>query len=157
MVAGFDSVSVCLSKGLGAPVGSVLCGDKNFIKSALRWRKMLGGGMRQAGSLAAAGLYALENNIQRLVEDHAHAKRLAKGLQQIAAIRVQTPQTNILYAEIPAAACASLEKHLLDHGIRVRVTPHMRMVTHLDITSADIDDVITTFQTYFETWRAVSE
>ncbi|MBC3916849.1 low-specificity L-threonine aldolase [Undibacterium sp. CY18W] len=157
VVAGFDSVSVCLSKGLGAPVGSVLCGDKDFIKSALRWRKMLGGGMRQAGGLAAAGLYALENNIQRLAEDHANAQRLAAGLQQIAVLQVQTPQTNILYADIPAAACAGLETHLLAQGILARVTPHMRMVTHLDVSSADIDEVIAAFQTYFASWKAASD
>ncbi|MFZ6769577.1 low-specificity L-threonine aldolase [Undibacterium sp. Di26W] len=156
-VAGFDSVSVCLSKGLGAPVGSVLCGDKDFIKSALRWRKMLGGGMRQAGSLAAAGLYALENNILRLAEDHANAQMLASGLQQIAALQVQPPQTNILYADIPSAACTGLEKHLLGRGILARVTPHMRMVTHLDVSRADIDEVIATFQHYFDTWQAASE
>ncbi|MBC3908308.1 low-specificity L-threonine aldolase [Undibacterium umbellatum] len=153
-VRGFDSVSVCLSKGLGAPVGSVLCGDKSLIAQARRWRKMLGGGMRQAGGLAAAAQYALEHNVARLAEDHAHAERLAHGLRQIELLKVQTPQTNIVYADMPAAACAGLDGLLREHGILARVTPHMRMVTHLDVSAADIDKVLTVFQTFFNTWNA---
>jgi len=148
-VQGFDSVSVCLSKGLGAPIGSVLCGSQKLINDARRWRKMLGGGMRQAGILAAAGLYALEHNIPRLADDHANAERLANGLRQISALQVQTPQTNIVYADLPAAACAGLDGLLRENGILARVTPHMRMVTHLDVSAADIDKVLAVFQTYF--------
>lgn len=150
-VQGFDSVSVCLSKGLGAPVGSVLCGDKVLISEALRWRKMLGGGMRQAGSLAAAGLYALQHNVARLAQDHEHAERLANGLRQITALQVQTPQTNIVYVDMPATVCADLADYLKQQGILARVTPHMRMVTHLDISTADIDKVIAVFTTFFAT------
>ena len=93
-VAGFDSVSICLSKGLGAPAGSVLMGSRDFIAAARRWRKALGGGMRQAGVLAAAGLYALENHVQRLAEDHDNAEYLAAGLRA-AGLTVSPPQTNV--------------------------------------------------------------
>src|SRR6202163_2578396 len=101
--AGFDSVSVCLSKGLGAPAGSVLLGSRDFIAQARRWRKALGGGMRQAGVLAAAGIYALAHHVQRLAEDHANAQYLAAGLQD-AGLKVSTPQTNVVYVEGGGAA-----------------------------------------------------
>ena len=147
--AGFDSVSVCLSKGLGAPVGSILCGSREVIARGLRWRKMLGGGMRQAGILAAAGLYALQNNIEQLAEDHQNAARLARGLSEIDAIEVDTPQTNILYANLPAAVCDELASDLLTQGIIARVTPHMRLVTHRDVSKDDIDRVIGAFKKFF--------
>ena len=98
-VAGFDSVSICLSKGLGAPAGSVLVGSRDFIAAARRWRKVLGGGMRQAGVLAAAGLYALENHVQRLAEDHANAEYLAAGLSATG-LNVIPPQTNMVYVDV---------------------------------------------------------
>ena len=103
-VAGFDTVSVCLSKGLGAPVGSVLLGPKAFIEQGKRWRKMLGGGMRQAGVIAAAGLYALEHNVERLADDHAQRRRPVGGPGPDRRLTVTTPQTNIFYVEMPAAA-----------------------------------------------------
>lgn len=146
---GFDSVSVCLSKGLGAPVGSALCGTGDFIRRATRWRKMLGGGMRQAGSLAAAGLYALDHHIERLVEDHDNAALLADGLSAIDGITVQVPQTNVVYADIPAARCADLSAWLHRHGIVARVSPRMRMLTHLDVSRRDITDVVATFRAFF--------
>ena len=148
-VQGFDSVSVCLSKGLGAPVGSVLCGSRAFIKQARRWRKMLGGGMRQAGILAAAGLYALEHNIARLSEDHENAARLARGLADIAQIKVTMPDTNILYADLPAEVCALLDAGLRRRGILARVTPHMRIVLHLDVSPAQVDRTIAAFKEFF--------
>jgi len=148
-VAGFDSVSVCLSKGLGAPVGSVLCGGREFIQQALRWRKMLGGGMRQAGILAAAGLYALEHNIGRLAEDHENAAHLARGLSGIAEISVTAPDTNILYADLPAAACAALGQTLRRKGILAQVAPHMRIVLHLDVSRSDVDRTIAAFKEAF--------
>ena len=148
--AGFDSVSVCLSKGLGAPIGSVLCGSRDMIQRALRWRKMLGGGLRQAGILAAAGLYALEHHIDRLAEDHHHAALLATGLAGIDELTVSTPQTNILYADMAAAHCAPLEKYLLEKGITARITPHMRLVTHLDVSRDDVTRTIATFKAYFQ-------
>jgi threonine aldolase len=150
-VRGFDSVSVCLSKGLGAPVGSVLCGTRVFIKQALRWRKMLGGGMRQAGILAAAGLYALEHNIPRLAEDHENAARLAQGLADITEIKVTMPHTNIVYVDIPVEVCSPLGDALRRKGILARVTPHMRAVLHLDVTRADVKRTIAVFKEYFAT------
>ena len=147
--AGFDSVSVCLSKGLGAPVGSVLCGDREMIGRALRWRKMLGGGMRQSGILAAAGLHALTHNIERLADDHANAARLAAGLAEIEGIQVTPPQTNIVYVDLPGSICAALETHLLADGIIARVTAHMRMVTHLDVTASDIEKTVVAFKQFF--------
>ncbi|OGA36972.1 MAG: threonine aldolase [Betaproteobacteria bacterium RIFCSPLOWO2_12_FULL_64_23] len=148
-VRGFDSVSVCLSKGLGAPVGSVLCGSQAFIQQARRWRKMLGGGMRQAGILAAAGLYALEHNIARLSEDHENAARLARGLADIAQIKVTMPDTNILYADLPAELCSLLDAGLRRRGILARVTPHMRIVLHLDVSPAQVDRTIAAFKEFF--------
>jgi threonine aldolase len=147
-VKGFDSVSVCLSKSLGAPVGSVLCGSRAFIKQALRWRKMLGGGMRQAGILAAAGLYALEHNIPRLAEDHENAARLARGLADIAEITVSMPDTNIVYVDMPAEACSLLDDTLRRKGILARVTPHMRIALHLDVSRADVDTTIAAFKEF---------
>jgi threonine aldolase len=115
-VAGFDSVSVCLSKGLGAPAGSILLGTRSLIADARRWRKALGGGMRQAGVLAAAGLYALANNVQRLAEDHANADYLAAGLRD-AGLKVAAPQTNVVYLEVAPAQIAGLKSHLEHRGI----------------------------------------
>jgi threonine aldolase len=150
-VAGFDSVSVCLSKGLGAPVGSVLCGSHEVIKRALRWRKMLGGGMRQAGMLAAAGLYALEHNVERLADDHDNASLLARGLADIDQLRVTQPQTNILYVDLAAAHCAPLKAHLQSLGVSASVTPHLRLVTHLDVTRADVATTVAAFKSFFKT------
>src|SRR5512140_1126319 len=135
-VKGFDSVSVCLSKGLGAPVGSLLCGSQPFIKQARRWRKMLGGGMRQAGILAAAGLYALEHNVARLAEDHENAAHLARGLSDIAEIKVTAPDTNMVFVDIPDGQCSLLEDALRRKGILAQVAPHMRIVLHLDVSAA---------------------
>ena len=148
--AGFESVSVCLSKGLGAPVGSVLCGSKEMIHRALRWRKMLGGGLRQSGILAAACLYALEHHVERLADDHTHATRLAAGLAEIDELQVTSPQTNILYAEIPAQSCVMLEKYLRERGILASVKPHMRLVTHLDISANAVDYTVQEFKKFFQ-------
>ncbi|WP_426109791.1 low-specificity L-threonine aldolase [Massilia sp. PWRC2] len=153
-VRGFDSVSVCLSKGLGAPVGSVLLGSKEFIERGKRWRKMLGGGMRQAGILAAAGLYALEHNVARLAADHVNAARLACGLASIAGLTVATPQTNIFYVEVPPAAVDSLRAALLAERIRASVGQHTRLVTHINISEADVDHVIAVFSRFFSDWRS---
>mgnify|MGYP005845527035 FL=1 len=146
----FDSVSCCLSKGLGTPVGSVLCGSRNFIARARRWRKMVGGGMRQAGILAAAGLYALSHNINRLADDHANAARLAEGLSGIDAIRIdeKTLQTNMVLADIDADMQA-LVKHLAGQGICISPGSPVRLVTHLDIDAADIDRTVAGFRSFF--------
>ncbi|HEY0065057.1 MAG TPA: low-specificity L-threonine aldolase [Telluria sp.] len=151
--AGFDTVSVCLSKGLGAPVGSVLLGPKAFIEQGKRWRKMLGGGMRQAGVLAAAGLYALEHHVERLADDHTNAANLSRGLAQIAQLKVATPQTNIFYVEVPPAAVDALRSVLLREHIRITVGQHTRLVTHLNVSAADIERVIAVFTAFFKDWR----
>jgi threonine aldolase len=145
---GFDSVSVCLSKGLGAPVGSVLLGSKAFIENAKRWRKMLGGGMRQAGILAAAGLYALEHNVARLAEDHAHAAALADGMRALG-LAVSTPQTNIVYVDVPAERCAALQAALEARQVRTSITPKTRLVTHLDVDAAGIERTLAVFREFF--------
>ncbi|MFL6673489.1 MAG: low-specificity L-threonine aldolase [Massilia sp.] len=152
--AGFDTVSVCLSKGLGAPVGSVLLGPKTFIEQGKRWRKMLGGGMRQAGVIAAAGQYALEHNVQRLADDHENAARLSRGLGEIEGLGVTTPQTNIFYVEIPAAACEPLRQALASERIRASIGPHTRLVTHLDVSAADVERTVAVFKAFFKDWRA---
>nr|WP_315391769.1 low-specificity L-threonine aldolase [uncultured Duganella sp.] len=148
-VAGFDSVSICLSKGLGAPVGSVLCGSRALIKEATRWRKMLGGGMRQAGMIAAGGLYALEHNIARLAEDHDNAAYFAAELSKLKGIAVSAPQTNIFYVDIPADACRGLNDVLQLTRIRVSMAPRLRIVTHMDASRDDIDRAITVFGDFF--------
>ena len=154
VVKGFDTVSVCLSKGLGAPVGSVLLGPKGFIEQGKRWRKMLGGGMRQAGVIAAAAHYALEHNVQRLAEDHENAAALARGLAGIDALSVSMPQTNIFWLDVPAAACEPLGAALAGQGIRATVGPRMRLVTHLDVSPADVERTVAAFKTFFKDWRA---
>ncbi|APW36441.1 low-specificity L-threonine aldolase [Rhodoferax koreense] len=149
----FDSVSVCFSKGLGAPVGSVLCGPRDFIQRAHRIRKMVGGGMRQAGVLAAAALFALENHVDRLAEDHAHARRLADGLAGIEGLNVQTPQTNILFVELTGAArerSAELLAHLKAHGVLALGLYQLRFVTHLDVDAAGIDRAIAAVRSFFK-------
>jgi threonine aldolase len=148
-VAGFDSVSVCLSKGLGAPAGTVLLGSAEFIAAARRWRKALGGGLRQAGILAAAGLYALQHNVARLADDHANAELLAAGLQAIGLV-VESPQTNILYVSIPPAHVEPLTAHLAGCGILASVGERTRLVTHLDVARSDIEFAIRCFAEYLE-------
>ncbi|WP_426209302.1 low-specificity L-threonine aldolase [Massilia sp. TWP1-3-3] len=154
--AGFDTVSVCLSKGLGAPVGSVLCGPKALIEQGKRWRKMLGGGMRQAGIVAAAGLYALEHNIARLADDHANAARLSAGLAQIAQLKVATPQTNIFYIEVPPAAVDALRAALLRERIRATVGQYTRLVTHINVSAADVERILDVFTDFFKDWQHAS-
>ena len=139
----FDSVSVCLSKGLGAPIGSVLCGSAELIGRARRLRKMVGGGMRQAGMLAAAGLYALQNQVARLAEDHANAERLAAGLRELG-YAVEPVQTNMVYAQVGEQA-GVLKAFCAERGIKLTAAPRLRMVTHLDISTADIDQVVAAF------------
>ncbi len=146
----FNTVSCCLSKGLGAPVGSVLCGPGDQIKKARRWRKVLGGGMRQAGILAAAGIFALSNNIDRLEKDHDNALTLAKGLSEIDNIQIdfQMVQTNIIFADI-SADMNKLYSFLKQRGIIIDKSNHLRLVTHLDISKKDIDDTVKAFKEFF--------
>lgn len=146
-----DSVSICLSKGLGAPVGSVLCGSKELIKWARRWRKMVGGGMRQAGILAAAGIYALQNNVKRLAEDHRHAKQLAQRLQGIEELSINQDlvQTNMLFVKTRMDTAESLAKFLKDKGITIIPAETMRWVMHLNISDADIDYIEDQVKAFF--------
>jgi threonine aldolase len=145
----FDSVSVCLSKGLGTPAGSVLCGTKVLIKRAQRHRKMLGGGMRQVGILAAAGIYALDHHVDRLANDHDNALTLATALAEIAPLVVQMPQTNILFVDVPAADVSALQAHLDQHGVIATVGPRTRIVTHLDVSADDVTRVVETFAAFY--------
>jgi threonine aldolase len=145
----FDSVSICLSKGLGTPAGSVLCGSHDLIKAAHRWRKMLGGGMRQAGILAAAGLYALDHHVDRLAEDHDHAACLARSLAEIPPLTLAMPDTNILFVDVPPADCAALATAVREAGILAFIGPRTRLVTNLDVTRSDIDRVIAVFRSFY--------
>lgn len=145
----FDSVSVCLSKGLGAPVGSVLCGTQAYIGKARRLRKMVGGGMRQAGILAAAGLYALDHHVQRLAQDHAHAAQLAQGVQALG-YAVEAVQTNMVYVQLDARAGA-FKDFAAARGIAVHATPRLRMVTHMDVDAAQIEQVVGVFADFART------
>lgn len=139
----FDSVSVCLSKGLGAPIGSVLCGSNELIAKARRLRKMVGGGMRQAGLLAAAGLYALEHQVERLADDHANAAFLAKGLTELG-YEVEPVQTNMVYVQIGDRAEA-LKAFCAERGIVLSAASRLRMVTHLDVSTAQMEQVVAAF------------
>ncbi|MCP1477455.1 threonine aldolase [Pseudomonas sp. EB276 TE3739] len=139
----FDSVSVCLSKGLGAPVGSVLCGSEQLIGKARRLRKMVGGGMRQAGLLAAAGLYALDHHIERLADDHANAQVLVDGLRE-AGFVVEPVQTNMVYVQMGDKAEA-LKAFAGERGIKLSAAVRLRMVTHMDVSRAQIEQVIAAF------------
>ena len=148
----FDSVSVCLSKGLGAPVGTVLIGREDFINRARRWRKMLGGGTRQAGILAAAGLHALDHHIERLADDHAHAALLAELLEGIDEITVlaEEQRTNMVFASVPDADRTPLGNYLQEQGIRVLADDDpVRLVTHLGVSEADIRHTASTIKRYF--------
>jgi threonine aldolase len=131
----FDSVSVCFSKGLGAPVGSVLVGNAALIEKARRWRKVAGGGWRQAGLLAAACLYALDHHVARLAEDHARAARLAAGLRELRGINVVGQHTNMVFIDVPVERLAAFKAHIESAGIRMSIgyLPSIRLVTHLDI------------------------
>ena len=148
----FDSVSVCFSKGLGAPVGSALCGSREFLARAHRIRKMAGGGMRQSGLLAAAASYALDHHVTRLVQDHALVRRLALGLSGIEGLVVEPPQTNILFVDLvgPARArSAGLIPYLASRGILASGLYRLRFVTHLDVDEAGIDHVLAVMREYF--------
>jgi threonine aldolase len=145
---GFDTVSACLSKGLGAPAGTVLVGSAELIARARRARKILGGVMRQAGLLAAAGLYALEHNVGRLAEDHANAERLAAGLKGLDGLQVEPPQTNMVFVAVPAARAGALCEHLRASGVIALPGTRMRLCTHLDVDAAGIDRALAAFRSF---------
>ncbi len=149
----FDSVSVCFSKGLGAPVGSALCGSAELVQKAHRIRKMAGGGMRQAGILAAAAVYALDHHIDRMADDHALATRLGAAFGQIPGATVDPVHSNIVFVDLagPAKAkAAGLIDHLKQHNILATGLYRLRFVTHLDVDAAAVDRTIHVVQQYFK-------
>ena len=147
----FDTVSICLSKGLGAPVGSVLVGPHALIEKARRWRKVCGGGWRQAGMLAAACLHALDHHVDRLAEDHARAARLAQRLAAIDGPPVLGQHTNMVFVDVPVDRLRALDAHLRDAGIRISIgtLPTLRLVTHLDVDDAGIERTADAFARLF--------
>jgi len=146
----FDSVSVCFSKGLGAPVGSALCGSKAFIARAHRVRKMSGGGMRQSGILAAAALHALEHHLERLADDHALAQKLAQGLQGLAGLQVRSAQTNIVFVDMADGRGPALLAYLKERGILATGLIGLRFVTHLDVDAVGIDRTVRAVRAFFD-------
>ena len=138
----FDSVSVCFSKGLGAPVGSALCGSRELIAKALRWRKVLGGGLRQSGILAAAALHALDHHVQRLADDHALAQRLAQGPKGVPGLNVRSAQTNIVFVDVADGRGPALLDDLKAQGVLATGLIGLRFVTHLNVDAAGIDHAI---------------
>ena len=149
IVRDYDSVSICLSKGLGAPVGSVLVGSSDFIALAHRWRKMFGGGMRQAGVIAACGLYAIDNHIERLTEDHEMAHRLAVAVNSLSNFEVDldSVQSNMVFARTPEGTADKVVEHLASQGVDILTINDsvVRAVTHLHITDEDIEHAISAF------------
>ena len=149
MVRDFDTISVCLSKGLGAPVGSVLVGDTHIIQEAHRSRKRLGGGMRQSGMLAAAGLYALDNNIERLSEDHSRARILAEAIEKMPnfSVDLDAVQSNMVYVNCLESDSNQIMGRLSQRGVDVLDESEsiVRAVVHLHITDEDIERAIGAF------------
>jgi threonine aldolase len=148
----FDSASVCFSKGLGAPVGSALCGSREFIARAHRVRKMAGGGMRQAGLLAAAASYALDQHVERLATDHALARQLADGLAGIEGMVVEPPQTNIVFVDLVGPArerSAELLAHLKEQQVLATGLYRLRFVTHLDVDAGGVSRAVDAVRQFF--------
>src|SRR5688572_5642803 len=147
----FDSVSVCLSKGLGAPVGSVLVGTRELVERARRWRKVTGGGWRQAGMLAAACLHALDHHVERLADDHARAARLAERLRGLPGLEVTGQHTNMVFIDVPAERLEAFKTHVGAAGLRMSIgyLPSIRLVTHLDIDDAMIERTLAAFAAFF--------
>ena len=142
-----DSFTICLSKGLGTPVGSLLIGSNDYIKRANRWRKMTGGGMRQAGILAAAGLYALKNNVARLQDDHNNAAWLAGQLREIGA-DVMRHDTNMLFVRVGDAHAAQLGEYMKERGVLINASPVVRLVTHLDVNRQQLTEVVSHWKAF---------
>ena len=148
----FDSVSICLSKGLGAPAGTLLVGSQGFVAEARRWRKVVGGGMRQVGFIAAAGIHALDHHVERLEADHASARRLADGLAPIDGIDVDhnAVQTNMVFVKVPPDRLEAFAAHCELHGVLIRVRNPNRLVTHLDIDTDGIDRAVEVMREFFD-------
>jgi threonine aldolase len=149
IASGFDSISICFSKGLGAPIGSALVGKRDFIARARRWRKMAGGGVRQVGLLAAAADYALEHHVQRLSQDHVLASKLAVALGDIPGLKVQTPQTNIVFADLDKGLLPGLLTYLKSRGVLATGVDRLRFVTHLDVDAIGIERAAAAVRDYF--------
>jgi threonine aldolase len=149
IVRDFDTVSICLSKGLGAPIGSLLVGSKADLTQAHRWRKMFGGGMRQAGIIASAGIYALENNIERLSEDHKRAKKFAEALDETShfSVNIDNVQSNIVFIGVEKGSSKKIIDNLSKHGVKILDTDDstIRAVFHLHITDEDLENTINAF------------
>lgn len=144
-----DTLTICLSKGLGAPIGSLLCGSAEYIKQARRWRKMVGGGLRQAGILAEAARYALLNNVERLREDHDNAQWLANALSAIG-VEVMAPgaQTNMLFLKVPAHEAAQLGGWMKERGVLMSAGPVTRIVTHLDVSRSELEKLVSLWKEF---------
>ncbi|MDR3444326.1 MULTISPECIES: low-specificity L-threonine aldolase [unclassified Dyella] len=147
----FDSVSVCLSKGLGAPVGSVLVGSSTLIEKARRWKKVAGGGWRQAGMLAAAAQFALDHHVDRLADDHARAATLAANLSDVPGVKLLGQHTNMVFVDVPADRLRELDVHLRGAGIRISIgyLPTLRLVTHLDVDDQGVARTVAAFRRFF--------
>jgi threonine aldolase len=150
----FDSLSVCFSKGLGAPVGSALCGSQTLIDRARRIRKMAGGGLRQAGLLAACAMYALDHHVDRLAEDHAHAARLADGLRGIAGLSVRSAETNIVFVDVADGRGPALLDFLKANGVLATGMIGLRFVTHLNVSADGIDHALAAIRRFFQEGHA---
>ena len=154
LAASFDTVTLCLSKGLGAPVGAILAGSAETIRAARRWKKIFGGAMRQAGIIAAGGLYALNYNLERLADDHENARLLAEGLAQIPGVRLDPfPETNLVYFDVSGAGLTNEEAidRLKTQGVRVSVAyDRLRFVTHLDVSRANIETTLAACRRVFD-------
>ena len=153
--AAADTVSFCLSKGLSCPVGSLLCGSREFVARARRTRKMLGGGMRQAGVLAAAAIHALDHHIERLADDHALARRLADGLASLHGVALEMPQTNIVFADLSGPRAAGLVEQLKTRGVLATGSLYgqaqrLRFVTHLDVDAAGVDAALAVIRDHLQ-------
>lgn len=144
-----DSLTICLSKGLGTPVGSLLCGEVAYIEQARRWRKMTGGGMRQAGILAAAGLYALQHNVARLKADHDNAAWLATQLSALG-VDVVSQQTNMVFVKVPAAQVAALQSWMQASDVQISVGTQTRLVTHLDVSRQDLEQLVAYWRAFLQ-------
>ena len=146
----FDSVSVCFSKGLGAPIGSMLLGSGVLIDRARRWRKVVGGGWRQAGLLAAMANHALDHHVQRLAEDHRRARDLAQGLLGVPGVLVEGPHTNMVFITVPGESVPTLDAHLRARQVRLAISkPEVRLVTHLDISDEGVQRTVVAFTEFF--------
>ncbi len=147
---GYDSVTFCLTKGLGCPVGALLAGSREFVEEARRYKHLFGGAMRQAGIIAAAGLYALDHNVARLAEDHTNAKLLASGLAEIPGIEVEQVETNLVFFDVAGTGLTAAEvvARLGAHGVRMgaNTRTRIRAVTHLDVTQADVERAVAVAQ-----------